>query len=863
MRVAFKTRYKPTISYDSPEALFHDLRTRSVEGLLSHQTDMLRRYMEEAFDKKDVAFELPTGSGKTLVGLLIGEFRRRTKGERVVYLCPTRQLVNQVVEQSRSKYGIKTLAFTGSKKDYSPEYKMEYNNSETIAVTTYSSLFNTNPFFSNPNLIILDDAHSSENYIASFWSLSISREKYKPLYDNVVEFLKPLISDAHYQRLVSDSPAFQEDFQWVDKVPTPLLINRLSELTSLLDVNTGETDLKYSWMVIRDHLHACHVYLSWHSILIRPVIPPSLTHPPFANATQRIYMSATLGAGGDLERITGISSIYRLPIPTGWDKQGVGRRFFIFPEAVLSESEALDFAIEAAKCTSRALVLVPDDKSVENVTEQFKTDFPDSTIFHAEKLEASKSDFIQTDKAVAILANRLDGIDLSGDECRLLIIKDLPKATNLQEKFLESRMAASILLQDRFRTRIIQAVGRCTRSATDYSAVCILGQELMDILAQKQNLVFFHPEFQGELTFGLAESKVAKREDFLENLKAFLAQGDEWQQADAEIVARRNTSKQKSSDAAGKLLKSARFEVEYQYAVWKEDYERALELSEKVLNILEGDDVKGYRGFWYYLAGSTAWLEYMKDDKAYAQVARERFKQAAACTDSVTWLRNLSKLEVEKRYEPSGDDYLAALIEGLETKLTKLGISSNNKFEQEVQFILTNLASQESKKFEEAHRRLGELLGYAAFNSDETAAPDPWWVLGDELCIVAEDKSSGDIVSVSDTRQAASHPNWIREKVPLAKNALIVPVMITTATTIDPAALPYVGDVLYWHIDEFRDWARKAIGVIRGLRTSFATPGDVSWRTKAIQEYKSAKIDPDSLLAGLRNHPLKNLTKSH
>jgi hypothetical protein len=40
---------------------------------------------------------LPTGSGKTLVGLLIGEWLRRKNKERVVFLCPTRQLVNQVI----------------------------------------------------------------------------------------------------------------------------------------------------------------------------------------------------------------------------------------------------------------------------------------------------------------------------------------------------------------------------------------------------------------------------------------------------------------------------------------------------------------------------------------------------------------------------------------------------------------------------------------------------------------------------------------------------------------------------------------------------------------------------------------------
>lgn len=61
-----------------PEALFGELpRTpKGVGALWSHQADQLRTYAEEHRDSADVALELPTGSGKTLVGLLIAEFTK-------------------------------------------------------------------------------------------------------------------------------------------------------------------------------------------------------------------------------------------------------------------------------------------------------------------------------------------------------------------------------------------------------------------------------------------------------------------------------------------------------------------------------------------------------------------------------------------------------------------------------------------------------------------------------------------------------------------------------------------------------------------------------------------------------------------
>ena len=129
--MGFKIPIKTITAINDPESLFRDLRSRTVEGLLSQQADMLREYMNH-IDEQDISLELPTGSGKTLVGLLIAEWRRRTRKERCVFLCPTKQLVRQVVEQAKEKYGISALDFAGSKKDYSDSDKTSFLNCEAI-----------------------------------------------------------------------------------------------------------------------------------------------------------------------------------------------------------------------------------------------------------------------------------------------------------------------------------------------------------------------------------------------------------------------------------------------------------------------------------------------------------------------------------------------------------------------------------------------------------------------------------------------------------------------------------------------------------------------------------------------------------
>ena len=133
----------------------------------------------------------------------------------------------------------------------------------------------------------------------------------------------------HQSRLAGDSKD-TTDHQWVEKLPTPVFQGITTEVVSLLDEHLKNTKLRHPWSLLRDSLHACHLYISRRAVLIRPLIPPSCTHLPFSGAKQRLYMSATLGAGGDLERVTGRQPIHKIPVPLGWDKQGIGRRFFLF-----------------------------------------------------------------------------------------------------------------------------------------------------------------------------------------------------------------------------------------------------------------------------------------------------------------------------------------------------------------------------------------------------------------------------------------------------------------------------------------------------------------------------------------------------
>jgi hypothetical protein len=852
--MAFKTLKSPTVSLESPESLFHDLRSRKIAGLLSQQADLLRKYTAEAVKESDVALQLATGSGKTLVGLLIAEWRRLKFKERVVYLCPTNQLVHQVVDMANAHYGLKVHGFVGPKAKYEPAAKGDYIGGEAVAVTSYSSLFNVNPFFENPNVIVLDDAHSAENYIPKMWSLRISRFDNEKIYKAVVAVFLEGLSHSDQQRLVE--PAKNSwDYNWVEKIPTPTFIERVPELINVLNTNIEDrTDLAYTWGLLQNNLHACHCYLDPREVLIRPIIPPTFSHEPFAGAKQRIYMSATLGEGGDLERITGRPKVTRLKIE-GWEKQGIGRRFFLFPQRSLSETDTEKLILQVLKKAGRSLVIVPDDQNASEYRTTIKETLKIPT-FEAKDIEISKTPFTKEPHAVAVVANRYDGIDFPEDQCRMLVVGGLPRATNAQEKFIMSRMGAGALLDDRILTRIVQAFGRCTRSATDFAAVLIEGEDLLKYLMPTDRRKFLHPELQGELQFGIDNSKDQKAEDFLENLDDFFKQNTEWKNADGAIVQIRQDSEREQLPGTGDLQAAVKHEIAYQEAMWSGDYLGALDACGSVLGSLNHASLKGYRALWSYMAGSAAWLAHIEGTNGMEVKAREQFANAQKATSGVTWLARLAKLQpTGTQIVGTASPALCAQVENLEAQFEKLGTVHGRKYDEEEKLIADNIKENDHEKFERAHEHLGNLLGFRAGKVESNASPDPWWVLSDDVCLVFEDHSNpkeGDgKLDVTKARQVASHPNWVRKNVPLPEKANIIPVLVTPFAKAWPESMLHLKEVSVWNLDDFRKWTIKALIVIRELRRQYPGPDDLAWRAVAADRLQGARLDSQSILDDL------------
>ena len=720
--MAFKKTPTQTTVPKSPDRLFRDLPRRKHASLFDHQGQILRTYVDEALNAPDVALQLPTGSGKTLVGLLLAEWRRRKFAERVVYLCPTRQLVRQVADEASSKYGLTVEPFIGKTSGYTPSARAAYENADRVAVTTYSSVFNTNPFFSNPEIVILDDAHTSENYIASLWTLQASRfnEDDEALFRTIAGVLRGVMSKTSYDRFTGDADAI-DDSAWVDKMPTPQLAEVSHELQAAIAENIGDSDQRYPWSMIRDHLDACQVYVSSSDLLIRPLIPPTWTHAPFAKAKQRIFMSATLGSGGDLERLTGRSQILRLPIPEGWDRQGIGRRFFVFPEKSLQENDVTGLRCRLMKAAGRSLVLTPSDRAAQAIVSEVEESlqFP---VYSGPDLENRKAEFVTTNPAVAVVANRYDGIDLPDDDCRVLFIEGLPRTVNLQERFLMTRMGANLLFNERIQTRVLQAVGRCTRGLNDYSAVVVTGEDLPAYLTDRQRRTHFHPELQAELEFGINQSTEIDINTFLENFDIFLEHEEAWEEANESILESRESVTQIDFPAMVDLDGAVAHEIAWQRAMWDYDYATAFEAAREVLGKLDHTDLRGYRALWHYLAGSAAQLAVKDGDSTLNNQTRLQFQKAKDSSSGISWLIGLARDGGTAPTTKERDQATVMLqVERLEIYLQHLGTLHNRGFSAREREIRSGIKLGEG--FEAAQALLGQHLGFEAGSTRATPHP--------------------------------------------------------------------------------------------------------------------------------------------
>ena len=713
----------------------------------------------------------------------------------------------------------------------------------------------------------MDDVHSCEDYIISNWTIQIDSET--TIFTEIAELLKNCISEVDYKYLLEEE-YLPDVASWCNMLPMPLALNKLDELQLILQhgIESGTSNF-YAYSRISENLQECNIYIANRKILIRPWIAPTMSFKAFADAKQRILMSATLGRSGELERITGIEKICRLPIVNDWDKKGLGRKFFTFPDLSLGEDEQGEVVMALQNLCKKSVFLVPDSQSAKAIKGFYTEHISSAKIFEAKDIEESKQSFVDCPEGTAILANRFDGIDFSDDASRLLFIWNLPKTTNLQERFLITRMGASKLYAERIRTRIIQAVGRCSRNPSDFSIVCVIGDSIQNDLTKQEKIKQFPPELRAEIQFGLENSvDYSTVKDVIEQARDFLDRNENWQEAEEYIVDLRNDYWDEIDEVEkqvnDKLQKSAVLELKFQYSLWKKDYKAAFGFACDIIGVLNAPVLSGYKCFWNYMAGCMAFYLFQQGQSEYRTSGIQYLEEALKENISIRWLSGLSeKLFCAENKDIEENDFFFDCVERLENVFTSLPTAQ--KLEKRIKKILDDLNSLDGKVFERGHKELGELLGYISHNPSSTGAPDPYWIINENNVVVSEDKIYEEkeqikSIPISDVSEAGRHCVWILEhEKRILKDANIYTVLITNSTSIEDDARIYADNLYYVYRKDYVSWAVKALTVIRRVWNTYTDGGEMAWREAVHEEFMKESVTPKDYLEFVCKKKLKNI----
>lgn len=424
------------------------------------------------------------------------------------------------------------------------------------------------------------------------------------------------------------------------------------------------------------------------------------------------------------------------------------------------------------------------------------------------------------------------------------------------------KMGAGLLYNERIASRMFQAVGRCTRGLNDYAAVVVTGDDALDCLARKEKWKYFQPELQAELRFGVDQSTGVSKEDFLDNFSIFLKHDSEWEDANQDIIDIRDSCEQIEFPAMGDLGSVVSSEIAWQKAMWDGDYQKAFENARSVLTDMRDPVLRGYRAIWYYLAGSAAELAFSVCEFSNLEsIYKEQYKLAKDSAPGVPWLIRLANRKRNSRgdEEVVNDACVALQVERLESGFVELGSVNDRKFNARDAEIRKLLG--EGKTFERGQELLGKHLGFEAGKQETEASPDPWWML-DGFVIVFEDHANAKenaVIDATKARQVSSHPKWIKERLPSAKEAEVLPVLVTPAKTATDTALTNLDDVSYWRLDEFREWAYGSLSVIRELRSSFGEVGDLDWRKLCIESLRKNCLDMPGLFKYLKSQSARKM----
>ena len=732
LKLSVETGQKPV----DPLQIFERLTLRgSIENIWEPQAEALREWHRQRRES-DVAIEMNTGGGKTLVGLLIARSLVNEKKGRVLYVCANNQLVEQTSHRAKEIGLSPAVRYKGDWRN-----RGEFDTGNEFCLTNYATVFNGKSVFRNEGIgaLVFDDAHVAENNIRDQFTLRISSDQ--EAFSKILDLCRKHFANSGRESRFDDIASKRSTS--VLFIPMFIVWDYANQFRKiLLDFGVERDDNQFAWEHLKDHLNYCCFVADGNGLQITPAVPPLSQLNYFQENVRRIYLTATLPSQASFARTFGVSESTIIQ-PSG--KSGDAQRLFVFVHGEDDETqrtEAKSLVKEQKSC-----VVSPSARKGQNWV-------PPATIYDTGGGQDEIDRFAKSEYAEMLgLIARYDGIDLPGDSCKLLILDGLPTGESLIDRFIDENIQIETIRTYRRATRIVQAIGRIFRSNTDHGAVLLVGPRLQSWVKNPDNRAFLPKLLQKQLLLGVElEKQVQSKETTREELIEAVLKGDKnWDEMYDEYIDLFETNiTPPPADWHVKLVLDERKALDQ---LWMGQFQRAAELYEILAVDTQQYDPRlaAWYSHWQGLALLCA------DDR---QQALLKFINAA---------NERSELgRPSERRETLFKPPEASNIGEQAKVLTRSYQKNKTRLLVTVELVKKELVyGGKTNKAEEALRKLGELIGLRAERPDKSkkTGPDVTWqgeggpaVWGFEL---KTDKNEDGIYSKTDISQCHDHKEWL------------------------------------------------------------------------------------------------------
>ena len=764
-------------------------------------------------NENSLAIKMNTGSGKTVVGLLILKSCLNEGKAPAVYVCPDKYLVKQVIDAA------KELGVEVTDDVHSPRFL----SGKSILVINVYKLVNGKSVFGvgdegsklKISSLVIDDAHACLDTIEDQFTINIPSGT--PIYNELYEVLRNSLHDECESKALEIENGEPTSYM---QVPYWTWQEKISDISKILIKHNSDDCLKFIWPLVKETPKLSHCVVSSGGIEISPHSIPIHMIPSIVDADRKIFMTATLVDDSILASHFAVSES-QIKSPIVPDSAGdVGDRMILLPQVINTETtddEIKQYAVHISKYMN-VVVIVPSLYRANYWSDCSNLTLNTKNLY--EGVEKLKKGHV----GLTVLINRYDGIDLPGDACRLLIIDSFPDVRRKIDKVKQGILMGSERQSNQIIQRIEQGMGRGVRSNDDYCIVFLVGRDLTSQLYSQGAVNKLSPATKAQLELSDQVSDQIKGKpisQITDTINYCLSRNEQWVTASKGALASLKYSEDNVLDDV-----TVSFRKAYDSASSNNPVNSA-KIIESLVNSTKNLKERGYI--------KQIFAEYTNlYDKAEAQKI-----QMSAVGDNRRILKPIDGIQYHKI---SGDAYDQAM--SCSNYLMKKH-TDPNKLIIEVNGILDDLQFKEnsSNSFEESLKNIARYLGFGSQRPEQEykKGPDVLWQVGDLKYFVIEAKNEATVTTISKAycNQLNGSCNWFEEK--YDNTCTFIPILVHPSNVFEYAASPK-STTRVMTKEKLQEFCKSVRDFIRSISSNNELGDQVAIREKLIA-YKLRAVD--------------------